>query len=182
MRNECLFCSSIQVLSWFCILHLLKCEYLKETYGTILLKFSLTLCLLCTPHESCNSMVKKLGLNLNLNTYHIFLYTYTLLYWHFNIQLSILNKANLRDLIAGTSLVILNKIQIDFSADVTLKFDRWPWKTIGNPFHAPKSYVCHFIAIHDCKLKLSSGNAQIGAKSSIFRPPVIWNLTDNLEK
>ena len=37
---------------------------------------------------------------------------------------SILNKANLRDLIIASSLVISNWIQIvDFSARVTLKFD-----------------------------------------------------------
>ena len=39
----------------------------------------------------------------------------------------LLNKANLRDLIAATGLVMWNWIQImDFSARVTLKFDGWP--------------------------------------------------------
>ena len=39
----------------------------------------------------------------------------------------IINKANLRDLIAATGLVISNMIQIvDFSACVTLKFDGRP--------------------------------------------------------
>ena len=39
------------------------------------------------------------------------------------------NKANLRDLIATTGLVISNWIQIvNFSACVTMKFDGWPWK------------------------------------------------------
>ena len=34
-------------------------------------------------------------------------------------------------------------------ACVTLEFDRLPWKTIENVFHAaPGSYVCHFIAFH----------------------------------
>ena len=54
-----------------------------------------------------------------------------------------------------------NQIQIDFSAHVTLKFDRWPWQTIGNLLHAPRSYVCHFIAIHIFKLELSPRNPQI---------------------
>ena len=40
------------------------------------------------------------------------------------------NKANLRDLIAATGLVISNWIQIViFSARVTVKFDGWPRKT-----------------------------------------------------
>ena len=39
----------------------------------------------------------------------------------------IFNKANLRDLIAATGLVISNWIQIvNFSACVTVKFDGWP--------------------------------------------------------
>ena len=39
------------------------------------------------------------------------------------------NKANLRDLIAATGLVISNWIQfVDFAACVTLKFDGWPKK------------------------------------------------------
>ena len=48
------------------------------------------------------------------------------------------NKANLKDIIAATGLVILNEIQIDiqidFSARVTLTFDRWHRKTIGHLF------------------------------------------------
>ena len=40
------------------------------------------------------------------------------------LQLSRINKANLRDLIAATGLVISNWIQIvNFSARVTVKFD-----------------------------------------------------------
>ena len=53
------------------------------------------------------------------------------------------NKANLMDLIARESCS--NQIQIhaiiDFLAFVTLKFDRWPLKTIENLFHIPKTYV-----------------------------------------
>ena len=92
------------------------------------------------------------------------------------------NKANLRDLIAASDLVISNEIQINFSARVTLKFDKWPRKTIGNLFHASISYVCHIIAIHKFILEFSSRNAQIAAKSLIFRPMWPWNLTDDLEK
>ena len=48
---------------------------------------------------------------------------------------------------------------IDFSARVTLRFDRWLRKTIGNLFRAPRRYVCHVIAIYEFKLELSSGIA-----------------------
>ena len=51
---------------------------------------------------------------------------------------------------------------------VTLKFDGWPWKTIGHLSHAASSFVHHFIAISEFKLELQSGNAQFGSKSAIF--------------
>ena len=89
------------------------------------------------------------------------------------------NKANLRDLVAATGLVISNAIQIDFQP---LKFDRWPRKTIGDIYHAPRSHAYHFISLHEFKLELLSRNAQIGAKSSIFRLARPWNVTDDLEK
>ena len=69
------------------------------------------------------------------------------------------NKANLRDLIAATGLVISNWIQIvNFSARVTVKFDWWPCKTIGHLFYATSSFVHHFVAIGEYKLELQSGN------------------------
>ena len=130
-------------------------------------------------------------------------------------DLTISNKANLRDLIVATGLVILLKldsnrrffslcdieiwwmtpknnrapllcyskffasfrshwwiqtgvtawkrpiwVQIDdFVSCVTLKFDRWPSKTIGHLFNATSSFVYHFIAIGEFKLELQSGNA-----------------------
>ena len=51
---------------------------------------------------------------------------------------------------------------------VTLKFDGWPWKTIGHLSFAVSSFVQHFIAIDEFKLELKSGNAQFGSKSMIF--------------
>ena len=65
---------------------------------------------------------------------------------------------------------------------VTLKFDRWPWKTIWHLFIAVSSFVQHFIAIGEFKLELQSGNAQFGSKSKIFRAMWPWNFTDDLEK
>ena len=41
---------------------------------------------------------------------------------------------------------------------VTLKFDEWPWKTIGHLFYTTSSFVHHFIAIHVFKLELQSRN------------------------
>ena len=94
------------------------------------------------------------------------------------------NKANLRDLIAATGLVILLKLDSnrrvtvrkrliwvkidDFFSRMTLKFDIWPWKTIGHLFYTTSSFVHHFIAIGEFKLELQSGNAQPGSKSTIF--------------
>ena len=94
----------------------------------------------------------------------------------------VLNKANLRDLIAATGLVISNWIQIvNFSARVTVKFDGWPCKTIGHLFYATSSFVHHFVAIGEFKLQLQSGNAQSGSNSTIFRGVRPWNLTDDLQ-
>ena len=95
----------------------------------------------------------------------------------------IYNKANLRDLIAATGLVISNWIQIvNFSARVTVKFDGWPCNTIGHLFYATSSFVHHFVAIGEFKLQLQSGNAQSGSNSTIFRGVRPWNLMDDLAK
>ena len=70
----------------------------------------------------------------------------------------------------------------DFYSCVTLKFDVWPWKTIGHLFYATSSFVHHFVAISEFKLELQSGNAQFGSNSTIFRAVWPWNLTDDLER
>ena len=148
------------------------------------------------------------------------------------------NKANLRDLIAATDLVILLKLDLNrwffspcdleiwwmtqknnrapplcyfklfasfrshwwiqtgirvrkgpiwvkcyaFLSRVTLKFDGWPWKTIGHLFYATSSFVHHFIAIGEFKLELQSGKAQSGSNATLFRAVWTWNLTDDLQK
>ena len=68
-----------------------------------------------------------------------------------------------------------------FMSHVTLKFDKWPWKTIGHLFYAISSFVHHFAAISQFKLELQSKNAQFGSKSATFDPVWPWNLTDDLE-
>ena len=70
----------------------------------------------------------------------------------------------------------------DVLSRVTLKFDGWPWKTIGHLFFAVSSFVQHFIAIGEFKLELQSGNAQFVSNLTIFRAMWPWNLTDDLEK
>ena len=93
-----------------------------------------------------------------------------------------LNKANLRNLIAATDLVILLKMDsfVDFSARVTSKFDGWPKKIIGHLFYTTSSFVHHFKAISELsfvhhfkaivelKLELQSRHAQFRPKSGIF--------------
>ena len=70
----------------------------------------------------------------------------------------------------------------EFLSRMTLKLDRWPWKTLGHLFYATLSFVQHFKAIGEFKLNLRSGNAQFGSKSAIFCPVWPWNLTDDLQK
>ena len=65
---------------------------------------------------------------------------------------------------------------------VTLKFNGWPWKTIGHLSFAVSSFVQHFIAIGEFKLELQSGNAQSRSNSTIFRAVWPCNLTYDLEK
>ena len=67
-----------------------------------------------------------------------------------------------------------------FLEAATLKFDGWPWKTIGNLFYASSSFVQHFVPIGEFKQELQSGNAQSGSNLTIFRVVRPWNLTDDL--
>ena len=70
----------------------------------------------------------------------------------------------------------------DLLPRVTLKFNGWPWKTIGYLFYVASSFMHHFIAISEFKLKMQSGNTQFGSKSVIFCPVWPWYLTNDLEK
>ena len=95
--------------------------------------------------------------------------------------------ASFHSLLSIQSEVTIRKRQIwvkigNFWSRVTLKFDRWPWKTIGHLFYATTSFVYHFIAICEIKRKLQSGNTKLGSKSAIFSPAWPWNLTANPEK
>ena len=62
---------------------------------------------------------------------------------------------------------------------MTLKFDGWPWKTIGHLFNATPSFVHHFVAIGEFKLELQSGNAQSGSIWRFLEPCDldIWRMS-----
>ena len=67
----------------------------------------------------------------------------------------------------------------DFFSCVTFKLDGWPLETIGHLFYGVISFVHHFNAIGKFKLKLQSGNAQFGSKSTIFLVEWPRNVTDD---
>ena len=92
------------------------------------------------------------------------------------------NKANLRDLIAATSLVILLKFDPNHRFFSLCDLEIW-WMTakiIGHLFYTTLSFVHHFKSICEFKLKLQSGNGQFGSKLVIFCPVWPWNLMNDL--
>ena len=47
------------------------------------------------------------------------------------------------------------RVKIDeFLSQATLKFDEWPWKTIGHIFYDTSSFMYHFVAIGQFKLEI----------------------------
>ena len=62
----------------------------------------------------------------------------------------------------------------DYLSFVTLKFDRWPWKTIGHLSYATSSFVQHFIGIGEFNLELQSGNASLTANLMKLQSFDIW--------
>ena len=66
-----------------------------------------------------------------------------------------------------------------FLSLVTLKFDGWPWKTIGHLFYTTSSFVHHFKSIDEFKLELQSRKAQFGSNRQFFVPCAleIWRVT-----
>ena len=57
-----------------------------------------------------------------------------------------------------------------FLSHVTLKFDGWPWKTIGHLFYTASSFVHHYKAIGDFKLEIQSGIARLGSIRQFLVP------------
>ena len=76
-----------------------------------------------------------------------------------------MKKANFRDLIAATGLVILLKLDSNrrFFAHLALQFDGWPQQIIRHVFYTTSSFVYHLISISEFKLELQYGNAQSGS-------------------
>ena len=83
----------------------------------------------------------------------------TSLLYHYKLCASFHSYLWIQSGVTAQKRPILIKI-CNFS-HVTLKFDRWPWKTIGHLFYTTSSFVYHFITIGEFKLELQSGNAQI---------------------
>ena len=53
---------------------------------------------------------------------------------------------------------------------VTLKFDRWHWKTIGHPFYATSSFVHYFKAINEQNWSYSPKTLNSGKNLGNFCP------------
>ena len=90
---------------------------------------------------------------------HLFCTTFSFVH-HFKAMGEFKLELQSRTLIFGQNLQLLSH--------VTLKFDRWPWKTIGHLSYAASSFVHHFKSISEVKLELQSRNAQCGSKFVIF--------------
>ena len=58
---------------------------------------------------------------------------------------------------------------VNFLSRVTLKFDGWPWKTIGHLSYDASSFVNHFITVGEFKLELQSRIVLSARVSSPFR-------------
>ena len=64
----------------------------------------------------------------------------------------------------------------DFWSCASLKFDGWPWKTIGHFFYATSSCAHHFVAICKSKLEFRSRNAQTEAKFALTSVTLTFEL------
>ena len=94
-------------------------------------------------------------------------------------------KANLRDLIAVTGLVILLKMDSNNQFCGPHNLENWLLtlrKIIEQLLYAMSSFGHHFKAISKSKLELHSENAEFGLKWATFCPVWPWNLMDDLEK
>ena len=71
------------------------------------------------------------------------------------------------------------RVKFFFLSRVTMKFDGWPWKTIGHLSYTTLSFVHHFKSIGEVKIRLQSGNTQFGSKRQFFVPCdiEIWRMT-----
>ena len=69
----------------------------------------------------------------------------------------------------------------NFLSHTTLKFDGWPWKTIGHLFYTTLRFVQHFKAIGIFKLELQSETLNSGRNWRFFVPRDLKNLRMTLK-
>ena len=62
-------------------------------------------------------------------------------------------------------------------SSATLKFDRWPWKTIRQPFSSISSYVYYFVAICKFKLDYDPETLKLGKMCFDLCDRDLWPLT-----
>ena len=102
----------------------------------------------------------------------------------FLYQKIILNKTNLRDLIAATGLVILLKSDSNHQFFSPCALEVW-WMILENKM-APLLYYVELCASFQIHRWTQTGstvrNTQFGSKLAISFPVWPWNLTDDLEK
>ena len=62
---------------------------------------------------------------------------------------------------------------------VTLKFEGWPWKTIGHLFYATSSFVQHFVGIGNSNWSYSLETPNLGHIRRFLEPCAleIWRMT-----
>ena len=65
---------------------------------------------------------------------------------------------------------------------VILKFDGWPWKTIGHPFYTTSSIVHHFKAMVNSNWSYSPETLNSGQNRWFFCPLWPWNPIDDLKQ
>ena len=94
------------------------------------------------------------------------------------------NKANLRDLIVATGLIILLKLDSNSQFSSPCDLEVWSMTSKNNtaPLYTTSSFVHHFKSIGEFKLDLQSGNPQFGSKLPIFCPAWPLNLADDFGK
>ena len=90
--------------------------------------------------------------------------------------LCIISKPSVNSNLSYSSETLNSRQNRRFLSCVTLKFDEWPWRTIGHLFYVSSSLVHRFIAIREFKHELQSGDAKFGSKLMIFCSVWPWNL------
>ena len=72
------------------------------------------------------------------------------------------------------------KIGDFFLSRLTLKFDRWPWKTIAHLFYTMSSFVHHFKAMGEFTWSYILETLNLGQNRWFFCPVWPWDLVDDL--